>query len=205
VSDDLETTVRALSSGGSRPIDVGFLKGGDYPEGRFFGNGIGVGFDTIVGFEAAKMKRIKGFAGYVIGALRTIFLFYHAPEISCRYGDVDRTEASIQISVMNGSRMGGTFHMAPEARIDDGELDLCIAGSPTRREMIGLIIRYLKGTQAESPHIRMGRTRAITIHSRDSGLAVHADGETICVSGSELEISCIPSALRIVTSADDTA
>ena len=57
----LEGCVEAIAEGISRPLDVGRVAGGDYPEGRYFGNGIGVGFDTIVGLEAAKMKHVHGF------------------------------------------------------------------------------------------------------------------------------------------------
>ncbi len=201
IPSDMKAAVAALHDGVTRPIDVGFLKGGDYPDGRFFGNGIGVGFDTIVGFEAAKMKRIKGFAAYVIGALRTIFLFYRAPTVRYRYAGIDKTEPLIQISIMNGRRMGGAFHMAPDADIRDGMLDLCIGGSPTRREMIGLMVRYVKGTQATSRHIRMGRTEAITIESPDGELAVHADGETICEAAKRLDVECVPAALQTIVPA----
>ena len=75
VPQDLESACKILVDGKSRKIDVGFVKGGDYPEGRYFGNGIGIGFDTIVGFEAAKLPSyISGMPAYLIAALKTIFL-----------------------------------------------------------------------------------------------------------------------------------
>jgi diacylglycerol kinase (ATP) len=189
---------RCLARGYRRPMDVGLVVGGDYPEGRYFGNGIGVGFDTIVGLEAAKMRRIHGFLAYVLGALKTMFLYYRAPLVRIeRDGQVVEQKA-LQTSVMNGRRMGGTFYMAPEARNDDGLLDLCIAGEPRRAEMIGIILRYMKGTQAESPYITVGRTQAITLTALEGDLVVHSDGETVCTRGRSLRVECIPRAVEVL-------
>ncbi len=197
IPGDLQDAVDLIASREVRTMDAGYLRGGDFPDGRYFGNGIGIGFDTIVGFEAAKMTRIKGFAGYVIGAIRTISLYYVAPLVQLRYSGADFALRSIQISVMNGRRMGGTFYMAPRAANDDGLLDLCIAGEPKRRQMLGLIVRYLKGTQGKSSFIRMERTSEIDVEALDGFLAVHADGETVCEAGEKLEIRCAPGAFRV--------
>ncbi|HPE90365.1 MAG TPA: diacylglycerol kinase family protein [Spirochaetia bacterium] len=75
----LEECVAVLARGEKRAMDVGVVRGGDYPAGKYFANGIGVGFDTIVGLEAAKMKRVHGFMAYVLGALKTFALFPDAP------------------------------------------------------------------------------------------------------------------------------
>ena len=42
----LEETITALSENYRQKIDIGFVKGGDYPEGRYFANGVGIGFDA---------------------------------------------------------------------------------------------------------------------------------------------------------------
>ena len=77
---DLETACQNLVSGCTRRIDIGFVKGGDYPEGRYFGNGIGIGFDTVVGFESLKLPHfIHGTPAYLIAAIKTIFLYFNAP------------------------------------------------------------------------------------------------------------------------------
>ena len=61
-----------LARGESQRIDVGLCKGGLYPEG-VTGNGVGIGFDAMVGFLANQAK-ISGFQ-YLIAAIRTIVLF----------------------------------------------------------------------------------------------------------------------------------
>ena len=194
----LEAAVSALAAGKERRIDVGRVTGGDYPQGRYFGNGIGIGFDTIVGLEAARLKHVHGFLGYVVGALKTFMAFPPAPGISLEHDGGRHGGKSHQISIMNGRRMGGTFFMAPAAEMDDGLLDLCMAAELNRREMAALIVAYTKGTQASHPKISQYRSTRFHVEAPEGGLAVHADGETICRNGSALTVECFPSALRLV-------
>lgn len=201
---DLAGGVETLATGVAAPMDIGHLTGGLFPAGRYFGNGIGIGFDTIVGFEAARMKRIKGFAGYIVGALKALFLYYRAPVLAITTDDGVVMRPSIQISVMNGRRMGGAFLMAPGAVVDDGFLDLCIAGSPTRRQMLSLILRYLKGTQEGHEHITTGRTRRFAVISEDGGIAIHADGETVSVDHMSLEVECIRAGVDVLRPASSS-
>ncbi len=182
-------------------MDVGLLSSPQIPGGRYFGNGIGVGFDTIVTLEAGKMKRFHGFLGYVLGALKSILLYYRAPRVAISYGGAVREQKSIQLSAMNGRRMGGAFYMTPEARNDDGQLDLCIAGEPRRLAMLGIILKYLRGTQASSRHIRMGRASRVEVRCLEGELALHADGEVLGTHIRELAAECLPRQVQVVTRA----
>jgi len=181
-----------------RPLDVGCIEGGFYPEGRYFGNGIGIGFDTMVGLEAAKLKHVHGFAAYVIGAVKTFLRFPPPPKIRLLFNDQEIQTRANQISILNGKRMGGTFFMAPDGMSDDGLLDLCMTSKAlTRLEMAGLIIRYIKGTQAGHRAIMTERSAAFSITAQEGGVVCHADGETICTDGRHLDITLFPGALSI--------
>ncbi len=105
-----------------------------------------------------------------------------------------------QINVMNGTRLGGMFWMAPEAKNYDGLLDLCVAGELTRMQMAGMIARYAKGTQASHPRIRTAQATSVRLEAPDGGLVVHADGETICTNGRSLVIECIPGVISMICS-----
>jgi len=195
---DLESGCASLAEGQRRTIDVGFVEGESVPEGRYFGNGIGIGFDAVVGFEAAKLKRLRGFAGYLVAALRTIFLYYRAPRTKIEYSEESFEQKSLLISVMNGRRMGGGFMMAPESEIDDGLFDLCIAKEVSRRRIFTLIPKFMKGTQASDPAIRIGRTGQVRVTAVAGGLPAHADGETLCTEGIQLTMEILPKKIQIV-------
>jgi len=181
-----------------RFMDVGFVIGGNYPQGRYFGNGVGIGFDAVVGFEAAKLTHLHGFLNYVVAALRTIFLYFHAPTLHIDYDSETITQPSLMVSIMNGRRMGGGFMMAPDAMPDDGQLDLCIAGQLSRIGILMLIPKFMNGTQAAHPKIRTGRARKIHVVAKDGVLPAHADGETICTTGSEMTIELIHHPIKIL-------
>lgn len=198
LSTEIGKDLSYLAEQAPRPLDVGFIQGGYYPDGRYFGNGIGIGFDTIVGLEAARLKHIHGFAAYVIGAAKTFFRFPPPPNVDLRYNGTSIAAVSNQISILNGKRMGGTFYMAPDGLSDDGVLNLCMTQRPlSRREMAGLILQYTKGNQAASPLIHTATSDHFTIKSDQGNLVCHADGETICIEGTELSISLRKAALSV--------
>jgi len=197
IPSSLADSIAVLVGSYRRPLDVGLIKGGDYPEGKHFGNGIGVGFDTIVGLEAAKMRRVQGFMAYVFGALKTFIIYPLAPQVKVSFNGSTIKQKSHQISIMNGKRMGGTFFMAPQARNDDGQLDLCMAGELSRSSMISLMVHYTKGTQSQHPSIRIDRSPSYQISAPEGGLIVHADGETICTNGTALSVECLSGKLTI--------
>lgn len=197
---DLEGACELLTGDKARKIDIGFVQGGDYPEGRYFGNGVGIGFDTVVGFEAAKLPPfISGIPAYLIAAIKTVFLYFNAPLLRVEIDDEAPLEqACLLLSLMNGRRMGGSFMFAPESEPDDGRLSLCITEKITRWQVLSLFPKVMSGTQAEHPAIKMPTAQRVKITALSGTLPVHADGETICTAGSELEVSILKQQLLLV-------
>ena len=199
VPRELDAACRVLASEHVRLIDVGRAVGGDVPQGRYFGNGVGIGFDTVVGFEAQKLKHLHGFAAYLVGALKTIFLYFRAPLLQIELDGRKMTQRSLLVSIMNGRRMGGGFFMAPNGRPDDGLLDLCIAGQLSRWAVLGLMPRFMKGTQGSHPAITMERAQRVAVVAVDGSLPAHADGETLCTAGERLEVELLVREIGILT------
>jgi YegS/Rv2252/BmrU family lipid kinase len=198
IPQGVESGCKVLHEDCRKTIDVGKVTGGLFPEGRYFGNGVGIGFDAVVGFEALKMKRLHGFLSYLVAALKTIFLYYNPPIIRIEYESNDVTQQSLMVSVMNGRRMGGGFMMAPNAETDDGLLDLCIAGSVSRMGIFALMPRFMNGTQHNHKAITTGRAKKVKVTAVEGVLPAHADGETLCKDGHQLTIELIPSAVDII-------
>jgi YegS/Rv2252/BmrU family lipid kinase len=198
IPKDLRDGCMALAGNFRRRIDVGMVTGGLYPQGRFFGNGVGIGFDAVVGFEALKMKRLKGFASYAAAAIKTISLYDKAPVVRIECDGESWTQPSLMVSLMNGRRMGGGFLMAPEGNPGDGSLNYCIAGQVGKRRIIPLILRFMKGTQFSHPAIRAGLFMRMRVTALEGALPAHADGETLCVDGTDLLIEILPSQLDLV-------
>ena len=180
------------------PLDTGRVIGGYYPQGRYFGNGVGVGFDTIVGLEAAKMKHVHGGIAYLLGAVKTFIKYPDPPMVKLTAGGRTLEVMADMISLMNGKRMGGSFYMAPDSSYNDGLLNLCLSPHMKRGKQMKTFVRYMKGTQGSLPDIITMKAPSYTLEALQGGLVVHADGETICIDGKHLEIQCIPHALNII-------
>jgi len=198
IPSELQSGCEALARASKNVLDIGKVTGGDYPDGRYFGNGVGIGFDAVVGFEALKMKRLQGFASYLVAALKTIFLYYHAPKVRIEYDSQELEINALMVSIMNGKRMGGGFMMAPFALTDDSLFDLCIATQVSKMKIFTLIPKFMKGSQSEDPSIRSVQTRHVSITALDGSLPAHSDGETLCHAGKSLTLEILPRALEII-------
>jgi diacylglycerol kinase (ATP) len=199
IPTNLTDGLKALKENKRKKIDIGFVKGGDYPEGRYFGNGIGVGFDAAVGNEAIKVRWTRGLPAYLIGVIKTVFLYYNPSQVEIVLDDGEVIkQTSLMVSVMNGRRMGGGFQMAPESQVDDGLFDLCIAETASKGRILQMIPYFIKGTQEALPEIQMKRARKVSIKSLDVTFPAHADGEFICLNGSHLTLELLHKELEII-------
>ncbi len=198
IPTDWEAGCQMLAQNHRRTIDVGRVTGGLFPQGRYFGNGVGIGFDAVVGFEAARFARLGGFLGYLVAVLKTVFLYYRAPLVTIEYDGQAITQPSLMISIMNERRLGGGFMMAPQGRPDDGLLDLCIARQVSRARIFALVPHFIRGTQATQKPITTGRASCIVVNAIEGVLPAHADGETLCTDGKRLEVELLPRQIEIV-------
>lgn len=193
---------RALAHGIRSAIDVGRVSsapgaGACLNEGRYFGNGLGIGFDALVNVQASK-TRLSGFLGYTVAALRTILLQFNAPLVEIICDQTRLTQPSLMISVMNGRRMGGGFLMTPESANNDAALDLCVAHKVIRATILMMIPRFMKGTQGGHPAVRFMKGKRVSVRSLDGPLPIHVDGETVCLDAHHLEIEVIPGAVNVL-------
>ena len=198
VPHDLEHACQVLVENHRRPIDIGRVVGGMYPQGRYFGNCVGVGFDAIGTIEAAKLPRLGGFLSYFIAVLKTVFLYYKAPLTTVEYDGQTLTQPSLMISIMNGRRLGGGFMMAPDAEPDDGLFDLCIAHEVSRARIFSLIPHFLRGTQDTQEPITTGQAARISITALEGSLPAQTDGEILCIDGQHLEIELLSRQIEVI-------
>jgi diacylglycerol kinase (ATP) len=198
IPPDLEQGCQALVNDQRRIIDIGRATGGIYPLGRYFGNVVGIGFDTITTIEAKKMPRWGGFASFFAAVLKTVFLYNKSPLADIEFNGKTITQRSLLITVMNGNRLGGGFYMAPNSKPDDGLFDLCIGEQMSSFEVIRMIPHFMKGTQATQPAIKTGQTTRIVINGLDGPLPAEMDGEIFSTEDRRVEVEILPGELEII-------
>jgi len=200
IPTDLENSLKNILANNRKRIDIGFVKGGNFPDGRYFGNGVGIGFDAAVGEAASKVRWTRGLLSYLIGVIATVFIYYTPPKVRIMVDDEEIIQRSLMVSIMNGKRMGGGFQMAPESKSDDGFFDLCICETASKPRIFGLIPYFLKGTQQGQPEIKMRRAKKVTVSALEGDYPAHADGEMLCFTGKELVMEILPQELEIIAS-----
>lgn len=198
VPADFEKACEILVNAGYKSVDVGRITGGVFPEGRYFGNGVGIGFDAVVGFEALKLKFLTGFPSYIVAAIKTIFLYYKAPFLQVNLDTQQLQGRYLMVSIMNGIRLGGGFYIAPDGNPSDGSFTICVVDSMGKLQTFPMISKFLKGTQTSDPRVKMLASQKVVIQSIDGGIPCHADGETVCEQGKEVSIELLPAALDII-------
>ena len=196
IPSNLRDACHRLAHGQTRLVDIGKVSMPGMTS-RYFDNQLGIGFDGIVTVEAKKFKRLRGTALYLPVVLKSVFIASNAPLVTIEYDDHKMTVSAMQISVVNGAREGGAFYMAPDAKLDDGLFDLCIADISGKLAMFGIIPHFMKGTHVTRKGITMARTKKAIITSEDN-LISHFDGELLCTKGHRIECEIVPQRLQVL-------
>jgi diacylglycerol kinase family enzyme len=87
------------------------------------------------------------------------------------------------------------MQIAPQARLDDGLLDVVTVGDVGKFELLKIWPTLYRGNHVRHPKIREQKTAAVTIES-DEQLLIEADGDILGESPASFRV--LPSALTIV-------
>jgi diacylglycerol kinase family enzyme len=124
---------------------------------------------------------------------------YATPDLAVRLDSAARDGPTLSLSLNLGQREGG-FPVTPDARLDDGALEVLHVGAVRRWELV----RYLPGLIAgrlpsDHPHMKRARCSRATVWAA-AALCVHTDGELFAAPTEdvrELEVELLPGRLRV--------
>jgi len=172
-----------------RSIDVGELNG------RIFVNAAGVGIDGHVAERIASRPRLVGRAlGPLLGALLSLASFRPQPMRVSLDGE-PRSGTFLTVVAANGTHFGAGMHVAPEASLDDGQLDVLLAGDLSRWSSLVALARLYRGTHIDGSTIVLQRARVVEIEV-ERPLAAELDGEA--TRGRRFSIRLRPRALEVL-------
>ena len=142
-------------------------------------------------------KFLTGLPAYLAAVLKTM-IDYPIPRIRIQLDDHPPFEQSTTITaVMNGRCFGNGFWVCPEARADDGLLDVMVAQALGRAAILRLIPKIMKGSHVNEPVLSMHRARRVEIESQEP-LLVEADGEFPYLGTHHLKIEIMHKKLRVI-------
>ena len=181
--------------GHAAPMDVGRAIGslGE----RVFVDAAGIGFDAGIAARMAAPRRRwqRGRAGYLLTTLDELRRYRNA-RIRIRIDDAPPADRVILFAaVANGAWYGGGMHIAPGARLDDGELDMCLVGDLSRRGALRQLPGLYRGAHVRHPAVSMTRLCAVELEPIDGDVPVHLDGEPF--GSLPLRIEVLPAGLMV--------
>lgn len=189
-----EAAIAALAAGTTRRFDVGRA----WEE--YFVNSIGVGLDAEVAQRVNRYKHWPGAAGYVVAALGAIWHRRARPmRVTTDDGEWSGSVTVLEVGV--GPCAGGLFYLTPDARPDDGLLDLCAIGPFGLGFLLRAGPRVLRGTHGALEGVRMSRSTRVRIVASDGPLTAHFDGEVRAPGSGTLDITLLAGALPVLTAA----
>jgi len=188
-STRLEEAVEIISSGKTRRVDVGKFRthGQDY----YFLNILGLGFVADVTKTAFKLKALGNIA-YTIGVLyRTAFLKAFPMTMEA---DGKKLEKDVIFVEISNTTYTSNFLMAPDAKIDDGLLDITILKKLTRRRLLQCFPKIFTGEHILFEEVEQFKARKISIQTKTPKVLT-PDGELVGIS--PIQVECLRQAVEV--------
>ena len=184
----IEACADRIRAGRERRIDIGFWDGGR------FHSSVGVGLEARVTYESQHIRFLRGAAIYLAAVARTLRDLRTYP-VRLDWGGGHWEGDLLLASIGNGKRVGGAFLLTPEARNDDGLLDVCFSPGVSVARLLKILPRTFKGTHVGYPPVQVQRGNPLRLHGAD-GFPAHVDGEMVGLDVRSLDLRVAARALR---------
>jgi diacylglycerol kinase (ATP) len=192
---DWQTALAHALRAPAAPMDLGRCKA----DGRsfWFASSLTAGFDSAVGDRAIRGPTfLRGLPRYLWATLGELAFLRHWPMTITLDGRTLHDGPVLFASVLNTPSYGSGMPVVPQARIDDGRLDLLLAGPFSRVGTSLMLPRMLAGRHLGHPMVQIEPFTTLEVHTPvDVPLA--GDGEPAGTARA-WHISVQPGALLVV-------
>jgi diacylglycerol kinase family enzyme len=193
----LEPALGVAFGGRNRPIDLGSA------DGAVFVAMAGIGLDAAVVSAAHRLaKRLAGWPAYAVAA--TGQLLRRPVTFTIRIdGGEPLTRRARCVTVGNSGALPGGFAVMPDARPDDGRLDVVVLAPAGLLGWVDVGYRVALGSRRDDAQLERYQARTVEIKADQAGpglaepeLPRQLDGE-IVESSSTLSVRVLPGALLV--------
>jgi YegS/Rv2252/BmrU family lipid kinase len=189
IPPDPVDAVSVIAAGAERSIDVGEVNG------RRFLCIASLGLDSVVNGIANRARFLRGKLVYTYAALRALATWRTAHfSVTLDHGEAIAVDG-YAVAVANGGVYGGGMRLAPDAKLDDGLLDVVITGEVGKLRFVLNLPKVFRGTHVDEPEIAVTRARTVRI-SADRPFEVYGDGEYL--TDLPAEVRLLDRALRVL-------
>lgn len=171
------------------------------PATHYFCTVAGVGLDGEVTRRANALPRwLRGHGGYALTAAPAIFRFAPLPMKILKSDEAQRwavrsAQPTILAAFANTPTYGGGMKIAPCARIDDSQLDVCVIGGIHPFKLFCMFPTVYFGRHLKIHAVDYFQAERLRVET-ETPLDVYADGEFVCQT--PVEVTVQPQALRVL-------
>ena len=194
---DVERAAAIALEGETRTIDAGRVsyRAWDGSETTaVFANVGSAGMSGAIAKRANETTKALGGKASYLWATFAVFSRWQAAEVEIAVDDERRTGRMFDVVVANGRFFGGGMQICPDAKPDDGLLDVLTIGDVTKRDLVQTMPKIYRGTHLPHPKAELLRGAAVTVTS-DTAIPIQLDGEQPGTTPVRFEV--IPGALRL--------
>jgi YegS/Rv2252/BmrU family lipid kinase len=185
---DPEAACQIIATGVPSAVDVGEV------DGRTFIGIASLGFDSDANRIANAAPARLGQLVYLYGALRALAAWRPAA-FEVEVDGERRAFSGWSVAAANSKAYGGGMFLAPDARLDDGALDVVLSRRTGKVEFLRTLPRVFKGTHVRSPSVEVLRGAEVRI-AADRPFTVYADGDPI--GELPVVVRAVPGALKVL-------
>ncbi|HEV3308310.1 MAG TPA: diacylglycerol kinase family protein [Candidatus Sulfotelmatobacter sp.] len=185
--------ISPLGDAGKSPAPYGSARNSVLGTQSCFCSVAGLGLDAEVSRRANALPRwLRGHGGYALALAPTIFRFAPFPMKILTQDDagdwITRSDQPTMLAAFaNTATYGGGMKIAPHAKIDDGQLDVCVIRSIDPFKLVctfptvyfGRHLRIREVDYFQAPRLRV---------ETETPLDIYADGEFVCRTPAEIEV-----------------
>lgn len=170
-----QEALQCAANAAPQAMDVGWLHTAAWQ--RPFLSSLTVGFDSAVGFKALQGPRwLRGLPRYLLATLRELSALQTWDMQVTRDGVLLHRGTTLFASTLNTPTYGSGMPAVPHARINDGALDLLVAGRFNAWQTLAMLPRLLMGQHLSHPRVLTRSFQTLEITSAQA-LPLATDGE----------------------------
>jgi diacylglycerol kinase family enzyme len=156
-----------------------------------------VGFDSAVGFKALQGPRwLRGMPRYLLATFRELSALQTWDMQVLVDGKPVHNGVTLFASTLNTPTYGSGMPAVPHAQINDGELDLLLAGRFNVAQTLVMLPRLLMAHHLSHPRVLTRRFKALEIRSQKA-MPLATDGEYVD-EATALRVQVAPAALQVI-------
>ncbi len=154
------------------------------------------GFDSEANRIANEAPAWLGGLVYAYGAVRALLSWRPARfEIELQPQGERRSFSGFTVAAANSKAYGGGMHMAPDALLDDGLLEIVVVERVGKLRFVANLPKVFAGRHVEESSVRVFRAAEVTIDA-DRPFTMYADGDPI--GELPLRVSALGGAVRML-------